>query len=154
MNTKICTKCGNEYLATKEYFYSHRETKDKLYPYCKNCADTISINWRKKNPEKYKNHHKKYVKTFRGYITRLLKDIKQRCNNRKRKDYKYYGGKGIRCLFTSKELYNWLIDKNIDPRGLHIHRLNNNDNYTLNNIKFINPNLHKSLHKSKIAITH
>lgn len=36
---KRCTKCGNEYPATTEYFHRHNVAKDKLYQQCKICKN-------------------------------------------------------------------------------------------------------------------
>jgi 5-methylcytosine-specific restriction endonuclease McrA len=36
--TKVCKKCGQEFPATKEYFYKNKGTKDKFQGVCKKCA--------------------------------------------------------------------------------------------------------------------
>jgi hypothetical protein len=40
---KVCTKCGNEYPATYEYFHKDSSTKDTLYPSCKACMNKTPI---------------------------------------------------------------------------------------------------------------
>lgn len=66
--------------------------------------------------------------------------IKQRCYNSKSKDYKNYGGRGIKLC---KE---WLEDKNLFikwalengyKKELHIDRKNNDEDYSPNNCRFI-----------------
>lgn len=40
--TKVCSKCGNKYPATTEFFYSRKEGKDGLRNDCKNvCLNTV-----------------------------------------------------------------------------------------------------------------
>ena len=36
---KRCTKCGNEYPATSEYFHLNNQTSDNLHRWCKPCAN-------------------------------------------------------------------------------------------------------------------
>ena len=100
-----------------------------------------------KNKEKYRESARRYQKTLRGYITALVSRIKDRCTNPNHLGYKYYGGRKIRCYFTSTKLYNWVVAKGIDPRGLDIHRIDNDKNYTLGNIEFLTRKEHARLHR-------
>ena len=138
---KCCTKCKTEYPATIEFFAVNKGHKDGLHSWCKACVCVNNAIWYKEHLEECKERHKKqsmkYRKTLYGYISRLVTYIKQRCINENCKGYRNYGGRGICCLFTTKELYDWLTIKNIDPRGLQIHRINNNGDYTLDNIEFL-----------------
>jgi len=157
MNKK-CTKCGEEYPATKEYFYQEKRFKIGLQAQCKACINVATAIWRKKaglqynrehyqkNKEKYYKSCQKYRTTLRGYITQLIGNIKARCTNPNCKEYKYYGGRGIKCEFTGDELYSWIIVKEIDPRGLQIHRIDNDSNYILNNIEFLDRFVHIKRH--------
>ena len=72
--------------------------------------------------------------------------IKQRCTNSNHSAYKNYGGRGIKLCFNVDELLGWLISNNVNPRGLCIHRISNDDNYTLDNIDFLTKNEHTKLH--------
>lgn len=64
-HTKKCTKCG-EILGLNS-FYKDKNTKDGLYPYCKACVKVLRSyqtseqknKWRKENPEKAKESHRK-----------------------------------------------------------------------------------------------
>ena len=68
----------------------------------------------------------------------ILKDIKKRCNNKNRKDYKYYGGKGIKCLITKEELKKlWFRDKAYLMKKPSIDRKDSNGNYEYSNCRFI-----------------
>lgn len=158
---KTCTKCGVEYCRTKEYFAPDKKRKDGFSSWCKKCANINSTNWAKKNPEKHRKSSRKYyqqnkekccewqqnyAKTFKGYVVHLVNHIKQRCTNSNHVGYKYYGKRGIKCEFTVDELYNWLIVNKIDPQSLEIHRINNDNNYTLNNIRFLDRDAHAKAH--------
>lgn len=61
--TKVCTKCGVEYPATREYFYANKKYKFGVCSACKKCKQLETKKWRDKNPEKYLSMRKKrYVK--------------------------------------------------------------------------------------------
>jgi len=148
MQNKICTKCNIEYPVTKEYFYKDKRGKNGLTSQCKKCYRAFTIKYYQKHKKEYKELRKKYRQTLRGYIAIVVGAIKHRCTNPKNPSYKHYGERGIKCKFTSAELYNWLIDKDIDPRGLCIHRIDNDGNYTLENITFMDRSMHMKLHRS------
>lgn len=46
-----CTKCGDEYPATAEYFYSHKKGKNGLSSACKDCMRSMSRKWKDDNHE-------------------------------------------------------------------------------------------------------
>ncbi len=82
----------------------------------------------------------------RKYIGQRVSRIKHRCTNPRDFSYTYYGGKGIKLCFTAGELLDWLVGRSIDPHGLDIHRINNDGNYTLDNIEFLTPAEHRTIH--------
>ena len=55
---KQCSKCGNTYPATSEYFYHHRNNKDGLKYSCKSCCHEALKKYRK--TEKSKEWHRIY----------------------------------------------------------------------------------------------
>lgn len=72
---KTCTKCGKSKPATAEFFYSHKETSDKLRPDCKACllarsraryeankerAAETSRAWYQANKEKMAEYNREY----------------------------------------------------------------------------------------------
>jgi len=61
-NTKICTGCKKEMLATKEFFHSNKLGKLGLNSKCKKCKKAINKKYKKNNPEKIKERHRKYRK--------------------------------------------------------------------------------------------
>lgn len=56
---KTCTKCSIN--KNGEEFYKCPTTNDGLHVYCKKCISIISKEWRQDNPEKAKEHRKKYA---------------------------------------------------------------------------------------------
>jgi len=116
---KTCTKCKLSKLLEK--FSPSKKAKDRLSSWCKNCNNLAWKIYFKKYPWK---------KTFQV--------IKTRCNNPKATKYKNYGGRGIKCLITEKELkILWFRDKAYELTKPSIDRINNDKNYTLNNCKYI-----------------
>jgi len=85
---------------------------------------------------KTKNRRKELHQKFPW--KRVLQHIKQRCNNPNSKDYKWYGGRGVKCLITEEEL-EYLWNRNNASKMLNpsIDRKDNDGNYTLDNCQFI-----------------
>jgi len=82
--------------------------------------------------EKAQLKHKKFP------WLRVLVKIRQRCYNVKLKDYKYYGAKGIECKITADELKElWFRDKADLMLKPSIDREDSNENYTLENCRFM-----------------
>jgi len=81
---------------------------------------------------------KEYNRTIRGHLRRIYAGMKCRCDNPKAKDFKDYGGRGIRLKFTSDEFVDYVINTlKVDPRGLQIDRINNDGHYEKGNIRFV-----------------
>ncbi len=146
IETKACTKCGIEYPATLEYFYKKSAKKDGLQSQCKGCEREY------RRSEIGKAATKRYLKsevgkataerrhaTISGYLRDILLSMRQRCNNPKNKNYKYYGGCGIKvCFKSSDEFIDYVMNVlRQDPRGLTIDRINNDGNYERGNIRFV-----------------
>ena len=77
--------------------------------------------------EKARNS-KKYRSTIKGCLNERFHRMKERCTDPRHPWYKYYGGRGIHCLFDSaKEFIDYVVcELQVDPRGLQIDRINNN----------------------------
>jgi hypothetical protein len=133
---KICSQCGIEKEISQ--FNKHKLHKDKLCSACNKC--------RKKSGLIYKQN-------FPWKLT--LSAIKRRCNNKNNPAYKYYGGRGIKCLITESELKElWFRDKAFKMKLPSIDRIDNNGNYIFNNCKYIEriDNSLKMVENQKIAI--
>lgn len=73
-------------------------------------------------------------------LYRIWLDMKRRCNNKNRKAYKNYGGRGIKvCDEWANDFnvfYTWAIE-NGWKQGLEIDRRNNDGNYTPDNCRIV-----------------
>ena len=65
------------------------------------------------------------------------RSIINRCTNTKIKEYKNYGGRGIKVLWKSFE--DFYADMGDRPPNSWIERINNNGNYEKNNCKWVSP---------------
>jgi len=140
MKVKTCTKCRTKHPATPGYFPPHKHTKDKLQSWCRICCGKIQQEYRQTEKGKavQRRGRKKYYSTINGHLRNIYADMKRRCNNPKHKQYKNYGGRGIKCLFMSDEFVDYVIDVlKVDPRGLQTDRIDNNGNYEKGNIRFV-----------------
>ncbi len=61
-----------------------------------------------------------------------------RCNNPKHAGYKYYGGKGVKCLMTLEQFKElWIKDKADLMKRPSIDRIDSDGNYCIENCHFI-----------------
>ena len=68
----------------------------------------------------------------------ILQGIKQRCNNPKATGYQNYGGRGIKCLITEKEIKDlWYRDRAYLMNKPSIDRIDNDSSYYWRNCRFI-----------------
>lgn len=114
--------CGNDFIAIGENIKSGNT---------KSCGCLFKEEIIKRNTIHGLRYHLLY-KTW--------KHIKERCTNVKSKDYKYYGGRGIKICDEWKDdvktFYDWCMS-NGWKKGLEIDREDNNGNYEPGNCRFV-----------------
>lgn len=81
--------------------------------------------------EKLTTHGKSYSRTYDIWAHML-----QRCNNKRHKAYKYYGGRGIKVCKRWLKFENFLEDMGKKPKGLSIDREDNDGNYDKKNCRW------------------
>lgn len=67
---------------------------------------------------------------------RIWKGMRNRCNNKNNKDYKYYGGRGIKIDSCWNNFMNFLRDMGQAPENMTLDRVNNDKDYCKNNCKW------------------
>ena len=112
MKTKICKNCGKEIIENK---------KNAKY-----CNQKCYFEYKSKNQHSYDNLYKRYC------------DMKSRCYNKNKKNYKYYGGRGIKVCdeWLGENGYNnfkkWALENGY-KKELSLDRIDNNGDYSPNN---------------------
>lgn len=92
--------------------------------------------YRENNKELLKNKRKDLFESH-PWLSSFY-HAKQRCIDKNCKDYKNYGGRGIKFLMTKEDFkYLWNRDKGWLLENHSIDRINNNGNYELSNCRFI-----------------
>ena len=169
MLTKYCHKC-KQYKPLCN-FARDKFQKDGLQHQCRDCAKSYYLGHRLKRIEyvkmyrgtsngkrvhleasrRYREFHKAtiakqrkaYYRTLKGRLYVCFNGIKRRCNISASKDYKWYGGKGVCCLFASfDEFYDYItVDLGCNTieklKRKEIDRVDNNSHYMKGNIRFV-----------------
>jgi len=138
---KVCRVCNIE--KPLESFGRAASCKDGYRNKCKKCYKSYykeyACKYKMSNRSKLKKIDSRYYETFRGHFNRIFNAIKRRCTNPKCKDYKNYGGRGIKCLFASFDEFIQFLTANFSSeiQYLQIDRINNDGNYSPYNIRFV-----------------
>lgn len=142
---KQCTKCKQ--FKDFELFPKEKTMKDGCSSHCKKCKVLQSNEYYYKNLEKCKENKKQFYDKNKEIIKKkrnltpwvqTYRNIKLRCLNKKSKQYKDYGGRGIECKITVEELkFLWFRDKAYEMDKPSIDRKENNGNYELGNCQYI-----------------
>lgn len=168
-DVKRCSKCKEKKPFSE--FYKDKSQKCGLNNRCKVCVRNYyrlhkgQIILRVKNyretekgkqvhleaSKKYRESHKTiiakqrraYYETLKGRLHCCFDGILRRCNVKTSKDYRYYGSRGICCLFDSfDEFYKYItVDLGYNTieklNGLELDRQDNNSHYVRGNIRFV-----------------
>lgn len=149
---KICTKCGTEGDASLEDFPPNSKSKDGLGSWCRVCTRKLDRDSYSKNRGEKLARKKEYRSTLNGHLRLVYKNMNRRCSDQS-DSYKdqSYRNRGIKNLFQSmSEFRNYVVGVlKIDPRGLQIHRIDNDGNYEPGNIEFLTSEEHKIRHKTR-----
>lgn len=143
---KRCTRC-KKWKELKE-FGKDSQKSDGLRCWCKLCQKNYyqdnqerilkhKKEYNLKNKEKIDNKNKKYHRKYPW--KRIYNAIKQRCNNPKTINYRWYGEKGIENHFKNADdvKYLWFRDKAYLMKKPSIDREDNDGHYCIGNCKFI-----------------
>jgi len=75
-NLKCCRRCGINKPISE--FGNHKETKDRLKPYCKKCGTLYVVEYNLRNPEKHKEQGERYRIKNKTLIRNRVKAKRQR----------------------------------------------------------------------------
>lgn len=117
----------------KKYYLAHAESQK-----------ANARNWAKKNPEKSRRYREKWLKA-NPWITNLA-NARQRCRNPKATKFEYYGGLGIQCHLTSRDIMKiWKRDMAHKMKQPSLDRKDGHGDYTITNCRFIEMGLNRRL---------
>ena len=148
MVTKSCQKCGqNRDAITRRKREHYARNRERLLQEKREYSE--------RNRDKIARKDRKYYNTDVGHLRRVFNAMKQRCDNPNNKDFKSYGGRGIKNKFkSSDEFVDYvLLDLCVDPRGLEVDRIDNDGNYEKGNIRFVTRKINNGNRRcSKVAL--
>lgn len=111
---KTCTKCKIPKLLNE--FYPNKFGRDGREPRCKKCKREDSDNWQKKNPEKFREYLRRYVRTEehrqrrREYDRNLMKDPLHRLSNNLRGNM-YHALKAMKGFRRWRDLVGYGVEE-------------------------------------------
>jgi len=123
----------------KEHYEKHKEQRREYretHPEYREQNKERSKKWYEKNKEKCRENRRAKKIEF-PWLSHYY-GAKQRCNNPRCDDYKYYGGKGIQMLLTEEHvMILWLRDNAMNLDNPSIDRIDNSGDYDFGNCQFI-----------------
>lgn len=127
--------------------------------YLKDPEKQIEYNrqWREENREYYNERARRDRKTYSFYGTerhkcsKILGYIRSRCNNPEKKEYKNYGGRGIKCLLSIEDIIFLRKRDGADQMKYpSIHRIDNDGDYVLQNCTYLEMSDHMKINHKRI----
>ena len=99
------------------------------------------------------NYKERYIrKNKREPWYKHWKSGRQRCNDKKASNYKYYGNKGIQFLLTKLEVeILWLRDKAFLMQEPQLSRKEHNKNYIFDNCLFVEKKVNVGERNKRVA---
>lgn len=88
--TKICTKCGESFPATNEYFYAYKRNKNGLSSWCKSCCQKYNQVNRNKRREYHRDYQQKNQSKIQLYQQEYYRINKDRLTKQHREYWKKY----------------------------------------------------------------
>jgi len=146
MNYKVCTKCKLEKPILE--FYKSAYTSSGLSSDCKECRKLHKLKDKEEINKKIRVYYKKYP------WKKTLTSIKQRCNNPKFKQFKNYGGRGIKNKFKNADeiKFLWFRDKAYLMKQPSIDRIDNDGDYCIENCQYIELPINRDKNKNKAIL--
>jgi len=95
---------------------------------------------------------KRYESSLRGWCMKQCRRIRYRCTRERAKMFYRYGARGISLQFTGPQLAKWIERTGQQWRGKHLHRINNDKGYSLNNIALLSSADHRAAHNDSCPI--
>jgi hypothetical protein len=118
---------------SRKYHYTLRELSEKL-----EVSPLTIIKWEKQGFDIYAKAKELRIMRLSPKFQQIWHGMCSRCGNPNNKNYKYYGGKGIKVLLTKAELAKlWINCKAYEMISPSIHRIDKNGHYEFFNCQIV-----------------